>query len=159
MTVVLLALDESEASIEAARQAHRLFGSEVTYLALNVAESSPAWGPVPPVRGVVYAYPYGAPYPLVEEEILPARPEETLDAARETAHELADEAGVTAAPVGELGDPTTAILAAADEHDADVIVVGATEKGWWRRMIDGSVANDLVRESTRPVLIAGRAAE
>ena len=156
MTVVLLALDESEASIEAARQAHRLFGSDATYLALNVAEMSPAWGPVPPVRGAVYAYPYGAPYPLVEEEIEAIPAEATLDAAREHAHELAEEAGIAAAPVGEFGDPTTAILAAADDHEADVIVVGATDKSWWRRMIDGSVANDLVRESTRPVLIAGR---
>lgn len=159
MTVVLLALDESEAAIEAARQAHRLFGSEATYLALNVAETPPSWGPVPPVRGAIYAYPYGAPYPLVEEEIAPVPVTETLDEARETAHVLAEEAGIAAAPVGELGNPTAAILAEADEHNADVIVVGATAKNWWRRMIDGSVANDLVRESTRPVLIAGRVAD
>jgi nucleotide-binding universal stress UspA family protein len=154
MTVVLLALDESDAALEAARQAHRLFGSDATYLAMNVAEASPAWGSEPAVRGAVYPYPYGAPYPLVEEEMVPEP--ETLDAAREHAHELAEAAGVEADPVGDFGDPTIAILAAAEQHEVDVIVVGATEKGWWRRMIDGSVANDLVRESTRPVLIAGR---
>ena len=156
MTLVLLALDESEAAVEAARQAHRLFGADATYLALNVAERAPAWGPVPAVRGAVYPFPHGAPYPLVEEEIVQQPSAETLDEARETAHELADAAGVDATPVGDYGDPTAAILAVAAAHDVDVIVVGATEKSWWRRMIDGSVANDLVRESTRPVLIAGR---
>lgn len=156
MTVVLLAMDESEAALEAARQARGLFGPDATYLALNVAETHPAWGHVPAAHGAVYRFPYAAPYPLVEEEVVREPPTEALDDARETAQELADEAGVAASPVADYGDPTTAILAAAEQHRADVIVVGATDKSWWRRMIDGSVANDLVRESTRPVLIAGR---
>lgn len=158
MTRVLLAMDETDAAIEAARQARQLFGPDATYLALNVAENIPAWGPVPAVRGAVYPYPYAAPYPLVEEELAALEPTtETLDEARETAHHLAEEAGIGAESLGEFGDPTTAILDAADEHDADVIVVGATDKSWWRRMVDGSVSNDLVRGSTRPILIAGQA--
>lgn len=100
----------------------------------------------PPDLGCrVPLYPYATPYPLVDEELTTAPADATLDEARETAHALADEAGIEAAAVGEIGDPTTAILDAAEAHNADVIVVGATDKSWWRRLIDGSVSNARAR--------------
>jgi nucleotide-binding universal stress UspA family protein len=158
MTLVLLALDESEESIGAARQARRLFGADATYLAVYVSETPPGWTAIPTAWGSVYPYPYAAPYPLVEEELAGAESDRPVrEDARDTAEQLAGEAGVSAAAaVGEVGDPAEAILSAADRHHADVIVVGATHKNWWRRLLEGSVSQDLVRRSHRPVLVAGQ---
>jgi nucleotide-binding universal stress UspA family protein len=41
----------------------------------------------------------------------------------------------------------------ADEHDVDVIVVGSHDKTAWRRLFDPSVAADVVRDTSRPVLV------
>lgn len=159
MTLVLVALDESEASIAAARQARELFGEDASYLAVNVAESAPAWAAAPAAWGAVYPYPYAAPYPLIEEAV-GAPDDEVIADARETAEELAGQAGIDdAAALGEIGDPADAILDAADTHHVDVIVVGSTHKNWWHRLIAGSVSTDLARRSTRPVLIAGQTAD
>lgn len=160
MTLVLLALDESDESIGAARQARRLFGADATYLAVYVSATAPTWTTIPTAWGSVYPYPYAAPYPLVDEELGAAVAESdrpVREDARDTAAQLANEAGVDAvAAVGEIGDPSEAILSAADRHGVDVIVVGATHKNWWQRLIEGSVSHDVVRRSHRPVLIAGQ---
>jgi nucleotide-binding universal stress UspA family protein len=158
MTLVLLAVDESEESIGAARQARRLFGADATYLAVYVSETAPGWAAVPTAWGSVYPYPYAAPYPLVEDDLADLGTDRPVrEDARDTAGQLAGEAGITAAAtVGEIGDPAEAILAAAERHGVDVIVVGATHKNWWRRLLEGSVSQDLVRRSHRPVLIAGQ---
>jgi nucleotide-binding universal stress UspA family protein len=158
MTIVLLGVDESEESLGAARQARRLFGADATYLAVYVSETAPAWTAVPTAWGSVYPYPYAAPYPLVEDELADSQSDRPVrEDARDTAEQLAGEAGVdAAAAVGEIGDPAEAILSAAERHNVDVIVVGATHKGWWRRLLEGSVSQDLVRRSNRPVLVAGQ---
>jgi nucleotide-binding universal stress UspA family protein len=52
-----------------------------------------------------------------------------------------------------MGDVPTAILAAAHEHQANVIVVGSHERSWFSRLLNGSVANTLVREADMPVLV------
>lgn len=158
MTVVLLAVDETDESINAAREARALFGPDATYLAVNVADQAPGWASMPTAWGAVYAYPYAAPYPLIDDEVAAAVDDEAAAQARDTAQAVAAEAGVEpAAAVGEVGDPTQAILDAAAKHHADVIVVGATHKGWWRRLIDGSVSAELARRSELPILIAGHA--
>lgn len=158
MTTVLLAVDETDESIDAVRQARDLFGPEATYLAVNVAETPPRWTPTPMPWGMVYPYPIGASVPDVEAP-LGDRSTEAQDHARETAEEVAGEAGLAAAPVGEVGDPSSAILAAAAQHGADVIVVGSTHKGWWRRLFEGSVSRDIAERSPVPVLLAGQRPE
>jgi nucleotide-binding universal stress UspA family protein len=77
--------------------------------------------------------------------------------ARDTARSVALEAGVEAEPLRDFGDPTSAVLSAADEHLVDVIVVGSSDRPWWRRLIEPSVANELLRDSSRPVLVVGAA--
>jgi nucleotide-binding universal stress UspA family protein len=154
VTTVLLAVDETDESVDAVKQARRLFGPDAIYLAVNVAEGAPGWAPLPMSWGAVYPFPYAATYPLVEEEV--DAPNLAAEEAQETAQEVAGSAGVDAAAIGDVGDPTAAILAAARSHTADVIVVGPSDKGWWRRLFEGSVTRDIVQESTIPVLVAGR---
>ena len=149
MTTVLLAVDESSESEYAARRARELFGPDANYLAVNVAEYPVAWYPTPMAWGGVYAF--AAPYPLVEEEVGNVTDEQ--EDAREVATVAAAHADVDASPVGVTGDPVTAILEAADEHQADVIVVGASDKSWWQRLFEGSVSSDIAKRSRRPVLL------
>jgi nucleotide-binding universal stress UspA family protein len=70
-----------------------------------------------------------------------------------TATDKATAAGVTAEPVRALGDAAEAIVKAAEQNDADLIVVGARERGWMQRMLDHSVSADVARHARCDVLI------
>jgi nucleotide-binding universal stress UspA family protein len=59
-----------------------------------------------------------------------------------------------AQPVGETGDPADAIIAAAREYEADVIVVGSHDRGWFRRLLNPSVSGAVVRDADVPLLVA-----
>ena len=151
MTVVLIALDDHSPSTAAAEAAKRLFGPSATYLAVNVAKAPPLWAPSALVWGGVLPY---AEDPTLSYDVQTEQYQEAADAARDTAKELAADAGLSAAVVvGETGDPVDAIARAAEEHDVDVIVVGASEKNWWHRLFEGSVSKDLIRVAHRPVLV------
>jgi nucleotide-binding universal stress UspA family protein len=65
---------------------------------------------------------------------------------------LAD-AGVEYSTVVVHGDPVTGLLGAADDADADVIVVGARGYGVLKGLALGSVSNKLVHVSKRPVTV------
>lgn len=52
------------------------------------------------------------------------------------------------------GDAAGEILQAADDVDADLIVVGTHGRGGVDRLICGSVAESVMRQSSRPVLVA-----
>lgn len=51
-----------------------------------------------------------------------------------------------------VGRPTTAILASAKEHNADLIVMGTHRRHGWRRALIGSVSDGVLHGSTCPVL-------
>lgn len=150
MTVVLLALDGSDESRAAADAAQQLFGDSATYLAVNVGQVTPLWAPSAAVWGGVFPY---APTSTIATEAIDEVYEDAADEARATAAELVDEAGIDAQPLGEAGDPVDAILHAAAEHGADVIVVGSGDKTWWRRVAEGSVSKGVTRASSVPVLV------
>lgn len=150
MTVVMLALDETAPSAAAAAAAQRLFGPDATYFAVNVAAVPPAWAPSALVWGGVIPY---APDPAFSLDLHAEQYEEAEQDAEHEAQHLADEAGIAATPIGESGDAVEAIVRAAHEHHADVIVVGTGDKNWWHRLIEGSVAKDILRVANIPVLV------
>jgi nucleotide-binding universal stress UspA family protein len=65
-------------------------------------------------------------------------------------------AGLAAAGQGISGLPGAAIVAAAEAADADLIVMSTHGRGGPLRSILGSVANEVVRQSRRPVLLVRR---
>ncbi len=150
MTVVMLALDETAPSAAAAEAAQRLFGPDATYFAVNVASVPPAWAPSAMVWGGVVPY---APDPAFSMDMQGNQYQEAEQDAAHEAEQLAKEAGIEAIPVGESGDAVEAIVRAAHDHDADVIVVGTGDKNWWHRLIEGSVAKDILRVANVPVLV------
>ena len=141
MTKVLVALDESPVSRRAAQVAGRLFaGPDTEFLAISVAEVPTAWGD-----------PFGGVYAL-PQSFWNDIPSEGLT-ARDVAAE-ADASGLAhAEPLVEVGMPVERIVAAADEHDVDVIVVGAHDKGFLRRLVDPSVSEGVNHRAHRPVLV------
>jgi nucleotide-binding universal stress UspA family protein len=135
---VLVALDESQISLRAAREAVRLFpGAEFTVVTVNRR-------PVP----WIMQGPYGGTYFTTFVDL----PPEGLD--DETLTGLAASAGITdAETVTAIGDPAYAICQAAEQHDADVVVVGSHDKGLLGRLFAPSIAHAVVTGTFRPVLV------
>jgi nucleotide-binding universal stress UspA family protein len=161
MTRVLIAVDDSESSVAAARTAHRLFGDGAQYTVVSVAENQPVkWGDDALLYGTVYplATPGGTVIggiPLVVHQPGATVTDDRAEVAEQTADNIAHDAGVEPAEaIGETGDPVEAILAAAEAHQADVIVVGTHERGWFRRLFATSVRDEVIRDARVPVLVA-----
>jgi nucleotide-binding universal stress UspA family protein len=75
--------------------------------------------------------------------------------AEELAHARAyvEERGMTAEYVPAIGDPARTIAMVADEHDADLIVMGTREPGLVDRVLRQSVSQSVSRRTHRDVLI------
>ncbi len=115
MTQVLIAVDESEQSLNAARVAYDLFGDSATYTVVNVADQSPMmwggdslmWGVGYPVlmapSGLVGVGPVPNSVPTASASEVDSAP---LDAAMQVALDVATEADLpNPQVVGEVGDP------------------------------------------------------
>jgi nucleotide-binding universal stress UspA family protein len=77
-------------------------------------------------------------------------PSEDVDAVLKEAEEKADERGLPWASEAREGDPADVLVALAEKHDADVIVVG--NKGMQRKLL-GSVPNTVSHKATCSVFI------
>jgi nucleotide-binding universal stress UspA family protein len=164
MTHVLIAVDDSEGSVVAAKTAYNLFGDQADYTVISVAEQEPVyWGDDALGRGLVYPLavpPVGSG--LAATMPLAVRPaNDALDlpapvdvAAQQAGHVVAEAGLPHAQPIGDTGDAADAILAAARSYDADVIVVGTHEHGWFDRLFTHSVDEKVVRKADVPVLVA-----
>jgi nucleotide-binding universal stress UspA family protein len=145
---ILVAIDDSEATRDVARFVNEFFDrASGEIIAVNVAPSPVPWVPGEIGYGGMYAWPAVSAYP-------PETVDETRDGAIAASEETIDEAGVAVdETLVEFGDPATSILAAADERDVDLIVIGSHRKGFLKRLVSGSVSDQLVREAHRPVLV------
>ena len=150
MTTVLIAADDSDDAVATARFAGELFGDDATYYVIHVG------------RFLVPGMAWGTPYPVVGGAMMfPSMWDATSGdgcsaeaAAEERAADVASQAEVPdASALGDAGDPATAILRAGRENGADVIVVGSHDRSWFSRLLEPSVSDQLVKESTIPVLV------
>ena len=74
-------------------------------------------------------------------------------AALEDAAAVAARAGIYSTTALLVGDTVDEIVAYADSHDADLIIVGSRGRGALAETLLGSVSRGVLRESRRPVLI------
>jgi nucleotide-binding universal stress UspA family protein len=172
MTRVLVAVDETDESVEAARAAHRLFGDDAEYLAVNVARRDVGGSRSDPDRPPGSVVAWGQTWPFAPMHHLsdpatfrtwqgrePSSVEPSWPPPQEHAAGLASrqafEAGVGARGIGEVGDPADAIVEAARAHEVDVIVVGSHERGWFSRLFHHSVSTEVARHADIPVLVVG----
>lgn len=66
---------------------------------------------------------------------------------------LLEEAGIRVAIDAALGYPAYEIETIADRHDADIVVIGSHRAGLFPAAFSGSTSSDVIRISTRPVLV------
>jgi nucleotide-binding universal stress UspA family protein len=163
VTRVLIAVDETDESVEAAQVAHRLFGDDADYLVVNVSDplaSGMAWGYVYPIVPPIAAYPVMMPSAdaaLTGAAAAGGATGESESAEQQAEQRAADVAGRAdlgdAQAIGDVGDAANAILEAALEHAADVIVVGSHDRSWFDKLVRASVAKRVLNEATIPVLV------
>lgn len=142
---ILIAYDGSDYAKEAIKQAGEQLRHGRRAIVLTV------WQPY--ALGFVGA-PVVAPVALEEDIDRKAR-----EAAKEGAR-LARRAGFDAEPLVEQGDPVwQRIVESAEEHDADILVMGSHGRTGISRLLLGSVASAAASHTDRPVLIAHIAAQ
>ena len=83
----------------------------------------------------------------------PTDPPEEHEALLESAHATLSGRGIDAEKVLATGDPAAAIVRLADERDADLVVVGTREPGFWERVLGHSVSAAVQRHASCDVLI------
>ena len=83
----------------------------------------------------------------------PHEPGEADRAPLEHASELAEQRGLEVSTELLVGDPVDEIVASADSHDADLIVVGSRGHGALASALLGSVSLGVLHETRRPVLV------
>ncbi|HST18057.1 MAG TPA: universal stress protein [Gaiellaceae bacterium] len=71
----------------------------------------------------------------------------------EQAAELAEQHGIEVSTELLVGDPVDEIVACADSHDADLIVIGSRGHGALVSALLGSVSLGVLHETRRPVLV------
>jgi len=134
---VLVPIDDSEPAREAVAHAVREY-PDATITVLHVIDPQlSTYG-----DGGIYAY------------------ESVIESRREAAEELFADATEIAADAGSsittetvVGDPAQEVIAFADDHDIDHIVVGSRGRSGASRVLLGSVAERIVRRAAVPVTI------
>lgn len=139
---ILIAVDGTDESRAAATTAFEMFGSGHEYTIMSVAEIQPV---------VVSGYGIGSAY--TSTELI-----DRIDAAAQrTAERVADLADASAAGIAEAvhdsGDPGVSICTTAEEIDADLVVIGSHEHGFWSRLLDPSVGRYVTEHAPCPVLV------
>lgn len=173
MTRVMIAVDGSELDQPLASTAHRLFGDDAQYWAVNVRhQTDDAAAPVSTTFPAMYGgsfigfgtvYPYLAPNPY---DVRVTEVTDATDAAAVAGGVDPAPDRVTASPethdgtsatgdteLAVAGDPPDAILRAAHANEVDVIVVGDHDRSWWSKLIEPAVSDELIDRSEIPVLV------
>lgn len=146
MRNVLVALDDSEASERVATFVDDFFaGGDFKVTAVSVALMPVAW--IPPATPFGFVYAWGPATRMVlaadQERVPLARAETTVESSDLDADET----------LTKIGDPVQSILDAAEETNADVIVVGSNNKGFFERLVFGSVSDQILKDPDRPILL------
>ncbi|MFN3255306.1 MAG: universal stress protein [Ilumatobacter sp.] len=152
-TTVLVAVDDSQLDQTVARVVGRLFGGNrvedhVRFVVAHVDPSTTAIQSIPVSAGLFFANGDDA-LPHIAEQL-----DDNAMEAKRVAAGVADDADLDGAvAIGEVGDPAAGILAVANEHHADVLVVGTRDRSWFSRLFEPSVARAVAARARRPVLI------
>ena len=150
-TTVLIAVEDSE-SVSVVRTAYRLFGENAHYFVINVGSgpyTSMAWASVSLVMSPATWYP-----PLWTDEQAAEMIDSATDRAEQQATETAAAASIGEATIlGEVGDPATAILTAAHQHEVDVVVIGSHDRPWFSKLLSRSVGEEVLSDADLPVLV------
>lgn len=144
MTRVLVGIDGSDLSVEAARRAVRLFGDD--------AMTTLLWVVRPPAMTAASGAGPGAlmaPDPALVEEATDALEVEATRELEGIAGDLRSAARTRVA----VGEPGPELCAVAERDRFDVIVVGSHGRGLLKRALLGSVSHHVTHHAPCPVLV------
>jgi nucleotide-binding universal stress UspA family protein len=102
---------------------------------------------------VVTASPSSVSQGLMSEPLLDAPTPDEQRALLERSRTLLEERGIEPTLVATTSDPAEALIDAAREHGADLIVVGHTGSGYVTRALLGSTAKNVLRHAPCDVLV------
>lgn len=163
MRTIVVGYDGSDAAERALRRAAEIaeaFSARLVvvsvsgsaYVAASVSAFERTGELVPP--GLVGPLATGGTVPLPELEPAPVpEPEELARRQLERARMSLASRKVESEYVAELGDPAERLLEVADQHDADLVVVGSRERGFLERLLAHPVDEAVARRSERDVLL------
>ncbi len=138
---ILIAVDDTEESMDAARVAYRVFGPEPDYLVTSIGRMPRSFAyPMTPSGGM----------PMYIGAGTAARVKEGATA---TAMEAAESIEVDAAVEVDTGPAGVAVCRIAEESEASVIVIGSHDRSIWARLFEPSVGKYVVDNAPCPVLV------
>jgi nucleotide-binding universal stress UspA family protein len=149
MKRVMIAVDGTTESHDAARFAHDLLGERAEYLVLTVADTGALLSAALPLADPMLAG--GAAYvdPTVARENIDQAVAEAQKTVTATAHEVDDHAKT----IVETGSPADVICRVAEERAVDLIVIGSHDRNWLSRLITPSVRSHVIDHAPCPVLV------
>ena len=148
MKRVLIAVDATPESHDAARFAHGLFGTDAEYLVLTVADTGAMLGTALPLADPLLSGAGAYVDPEVARETVEHAIHDAEATAAETAQEVDD-----AETIVESGPPADVICRVAEERAVDLIVIGSHDRNWFSRLITPSVRNHVIDHAPCPVLV------
>lgn len=145
MKTIVVGYDGTEAAEAALRRAAELAGAfGATVIVASVDAGLDPLTELPPGAFGLAPYVVVPPVPDDREPWLPHHEEvEALLGERGVAHET----------VTLLGRPSDELVQLADERNADLLVVGTHEPGFFERLVAGSVSGQVARRAHCDVLI------
>jgi len=148
MSTVLIAVDGTPSDQSVVGKTLALLGPDREYVLVNVSDE-------PAMLGAV-SLSYASASVLAVPALSRFADGLGLDAgeAEDIAENAAVAAGLAGADVvGEVGDPATVLIEIANDRDAAVIAIGASERNWFSRLFDPSVEAAVVERAPCPVLV------
>ncbi len=138
---ILIAVDDTDESMDAARMAYNLFGSTPDYLITSVGRMPTTVYPMTPTGGM----------PMYVG--LEGMADQVKENATATAMEAAENLEVDAAIEVATGRVGVAVCRIAEESGASVIVIGSHDRSIWARLFEPSVGKYVVDNAPCPVLV------
>ncbi len=138
---VLIAVDDTEESMDAVSAAYDLFGPAPDYLVTSIGRMPVVSYPATPGGGVPMYVDLGVTIDDVKQ------------GATATAQEAAENLAVDAAIEVDTGPVGAAICRIAEESGASVIVIGSHDRSIWARLFHASVGKHVVDNAPCPVLV------
>jgi nucleotide-binding universal stress UspA family protein len=138
----------AEHALRRAAEYARAFAAKVLVVSVAAPEPLAEVG-APGAFGLLpyYAYPSGDPAQVVE------RDEQLWEQHRERVQALFADADLQVEFAGVAGEPAQELIDAAEQRQAELIIVGTREPGFLERLLRGSVSQDVARRARCDVLI------
>lgn len=141
---VIVATDGSDAALDAARSALQLLKGDLEFTLVHVVPLEE--DPMAMAGGFEGPLFTPAEVKQIHEQQV-AHGEAVISRTEEVLGIPAAHLVISAADVGE------AICQTAEERGADVIVMGESDKGWFRRLLEGSAMQHVARHARCPVMV------